>query len=234
MKASLRVAIVQSAPFLLHSARRGSTYFWRKVASKLLELLQFLSDINLLFPVQQKRDYRLGSASILDGLRREEQGIRRLVVVRAVFGDVAGFLARGVLEEENHTIDGPEVLQVGSFERSELLKLYVLNPELLNQIRENALRAVSVGSENRKSCVGRAQTASDSMVFQPPDMVAGRGNVCLEVLSLMFVTTWKGGAYRRKHIGPRSERFRVPHHVQLYAWATLCVDLSKHPLDVSY
>jgi hypothetical protein len=82
----------------------GSTHLWREVASELLELFQLLADIYLLFSVQQKRNYRLCSTGILYGLRREEEGIRRLIIVGAVFRYVAGFLAGGVLEKEYYAV----------------------------------------------------------------------------------------------------------------------------------
>lgn len=51
----------------------GSTNVWWKVTRKLLELFQLFSNINFLFPVQQKRNYSLCSAGILYRLRREEE-----------------------------------------------------------------------------------------------------------------------------------------------------------------
>lgn len=88
------------------------TYIWWEVTRKLLELSQLLADINLLFSVQQKRDYRLCSAGVLYGLRREEDGARRFVVVGAVLRYIAGLLAGRVFEEEDDAIDCTEVLQV--------------------------------------------------------------------------------------------------------------------------
>jgi hypothetical protein len=99
---SLRVAIVLSVIRCTYAL--DSTHLWRKVASELLELFQLLADVDLLFSVQQKRDNSLGTTRILYGLRREEQGIRRLVVICAIFRYVAGFLARGVLEEEYYAV----------------------------------------------------------------------------------------------------------------------------------
>jgi len=86
------------------------TYLWRKVPSKLLELLQFLTNIHLLLPIQQQRNNRLCTTRILYRLRREEELIRRLVVVRPVFRYVAGFLAGRVLEEEYYTVQCTEGL----------------------------------------------------------------------------------------------------------------------------
>lgn len=86
------------------------TYLWRKVPCKFLELFQFLADIHLLFPIQQQRNDRLCTTRILYRLRREEELIRRLVVVRPVFRYVAGFLAGRVLEEEDYTIQCTEGL----------------------------------------------------------------------------------------------------------------------------
>lgn len=126
----------------------GSTYVWWEVTCKLLELSQFLADINLLLSVQQKRYYRLCSTGILYGLRREEDGARRLVVVGAVLWYIARLLAGRVFEEEDDSIDCTEVLQVRCFECGELFELYVLDTELLNQIGEYALRESSVGEED--------------------------------------------------------------------------------------
>jgi hypothetical protein len=82
-----------------------ATYIRRKVSRKLLELLQFLADLHLLFPVEQERDYGLCTARILYGLRREEQVVRRFMVVGAVFGRVASCLSGGIFEEEDDAVD---------------------------------------------------------------------------------------------------------------------------------
>jgi hypothetical protein len=73
-------------------------------------------------------------------LRREEEVIRRFVVVCAVLWFLAARFARGVLEEKDHAIDGAQLLELRGLERGELFELYVLNTELLNQICEDTLR----------------------------------------------------------------------------------------------
>jgi hypothetical protein len=118
----------------------ASTHLWRKVAGELLELFQLLADVDLLFSVQQERDNGLCATRILDGLRREEQGIRRRVVVGAVFRHVASLLARGVLEQKYHAVQGAKRLQVRGLEGGELLELDVLDAELLDEVGEDALR----------------------------------------------------------------------------------------------
>jgi hypothetical protein len=105
---SLRVAIILSVSQSAYAL--DSTHLWWEVASELLELFQLFANIDLLFSVQQKRNYRLCTTGVLYGLRWEEKGIRRLMIVGAVFRYIAGFLARGVLEEEDYAIESAESL----------------------------------------------------------------------------------------------------------------------------
>lgn len=150
------------------STPQRATHLWRKVARKLLEVLQLLANVDFALLVQQHRDQRLCAARILDRLRGEEELVCRLVVVRPVLGHVGRLLARGVLEEEDDAVDVSERPHLAGVERCELLKLHILDPELLDEVCEDSLHDVSLLDQPPDS----AHTASDSIVFQPPDMLA--------------------------------------------------------------
>jgi uncharacterized metal-binding protein len=89
-----------------HNTFLSATHLRRKLARKLLELFQLLSDVDFGLSIQQQGDNGLCAASVLDRLRRKEEVARRVMVVFAVLGCVAPCFTRRVLEEEDYAIDG--------------------------------------------------------------------------------------------------------------------------------
>lgn len=124
------------------------THLWRELCGKLLELAQLFANVDLALLVQQHRDQGLGAAGILYRLRGKEEVVGGVVVVCAVPWLLAWLLARGVLEEEDDAVDGAELLQRRWVQRQQVLKLHVLDAELLDEVREDALAWVSVACVN--------------------------------------------------------------------------------------
>lgn len=169
-----------------HSSPRHnhrSTHLWRELAREVLELLELLANVDLALLVQQHRDQRLSAACILDCLGCEEELVGGVVVVFAVVGSVGRLLARRVLEEKDDAVDVAERSQRVGVECGELFELDVLNPKLLDEVREDTLGLVSF---RRASCWTAPHTASDSIVFQPPDMLVA---FCSWLLRLRRLTT---------------------------------------------
>jgi hypothetical protein len=65
------------------------------------------------------------------------------VVKGAVFRYVGRLLARRILEEEDDAVDVAERPQLVGVEREELRELYILDAELLDEVREDALMTLA-------------------------------------------------------------------------------------------
>lgn len=115
----------------------------REFLRELLEFLQVLAYLDFAVLVEQHAEQRLRAARVLDRLRSEEDVIRGLVVEGPILGRVRASLARRIFEEEYDAVDLSQTLELVRIERDELLELHVLDAELLDEVREDALWSVN-------------------------------------------------------------------------------------------
>lgn len=78
-------------------------------------------------------------------LRGKEDVACRTVVKAAIFWCVGSCLARGVFEEKYDAIDLAKTLQLVCFESQKLLKLYVFDAELFDEVSEDTLETCQIG-----------------------------------------------------------------------------------------
>jgi hypothetical protein len=121
-------------PDELRIAQSLASKLRREARCELLELAQLVANVNLVILVQHATEERLGTASVLDRLRGEEEVLGGGMVKGTILGcgGRRGAIGR-VFEEKYDAVDGRQGGEGIGIEGYEFFELYVLDAEVVEQ-----------------------------------------------------------------------------------------------------